>query len=93
MAYSLDQAGVLEVVMERFKNHRLPRVMDIKALVDQGKRLNEYDIAFLEEVFEDTRQYKHFVDEHADFQNLYARLTHLYEEITKKALENEKAGD
>jgi DNA-binding ferritin-like protein len=47
------------------------------------------DIEFLEEVFRDTQQYRHFVDEHPEFQKLYATVAHLYDEIAKKALDNE----
>ena len=77
--------------MERFQKQRLPRILDIKELVDKGRTLNDHDIAFLEEVFEDTRQYQGFVDKHPEFQDLYARVVHLYEQITERALENEKA--
>ncbi len=89
MSYSLEQQGVLEAVLDRFKNQRLPRILAIKKLVDEGKVLNQFDIAFLSEVFSDTQQYQHFVDQHEEFQQLYARIAHLYEEIAKTALKNE----
>jgi len=89
MYYSLERKGVLEVVMERFEKQRLPRILDIKKMVDRGEVLCKLDITFLEEVFHDTQQYKQFVDEHPEFQKLYARVAHLYDEIAKKALENE----
>ncbi len=86
----LDQAGVLEVVMDRFVNQRLPRILDIKAMVGRGEVLSDMDIRFLEEVFKDTRYYKLFADEHAEFQPLYAKVSHLYNEIAEKALANEQ---
>jgi hypothetical protein len=89
MYYSLEQQGVLEVVMERFEKHRLPRILDIKTMVDRGEVLSKLDIEFLEQVCRDTQQYKHFVDGHPEFQQLYARVAHLYDEIARKALENE----
>jgi len=89
MYYSLEQEGVLEVLMERFEKQRLPRILDIKKMVDRGEALCKMDITFLEEVFRDTQQYKQFVDEHPEFQKLYANVAHLYDEIAKKALENE----
>lgn len=88
----LDQAGVLEVVMERFEKHRLPRILDIKKLVDQGELLCDMDIDFLEKVLQDTRKYKPFADEHPEYQSLYANVAHLYHEITNKALANERKG-
>lgn len=89
MYYALKQEGVLEVLMERFEKQRLPRILDIKKMVDRGEVLFKLDIIFLEEVFHDTQQYKQFVDEHPEFQKLYACVAHLYDEIAKKALENE----
>jgi hypothetical protein len=89
MYYSLEKKGVLEVVMERFEKQRLPRILDIKKMVDRGEVLCNLDIEFLEEVCHDTQQYKHFVDEHPEFQQLYSTVAHLYDEIAKKALENE----
>jgi hypothetical protein len=89
MYYSLEQKGVLEVVMQRFEKQRLPRIMDIKKMVDRGEVLCKLDIDFLEEVCRDTQQYKHFVDAHPEFQKLYASVAHLYDEIAKKALDNE----
>ncbi len=90
MFYSLEKKGVLEAVMERFEKQRLPRILDIKKMVDNGETLNELDIAFLKEVLADTSQYKDFVDKHPEFQGLYTRVVHLYDQITSQALENEK---
>ena len=89
MYYSLEEEGVLQAVLERFEKHRFPRLMDIKEKVDQGGVLNDFDIEFLDEVLTDTQKYKHFVDEHPEFQQFYARVAHLYEELTQKALDNE----
>ncbi len=90
MYSALENEGVLEVVMERFQKHRLPRILDIKKLVEGGATLSDMDISFLEEVFKDTEQYKGFVDKHPEFQALYAKMVHLYEDITDKALANER---
>lgn len=90
MYYKLESEGVLAVVMERFQKQRLPRILDIDALVDRGQLLSDMDIAFLNEVFEDTRQYGDFVAHHPEFKELYTRVVHLYEGITEKALANER---
>jgi len=90
MAGVLENKGVLVTLLERFERHRLPRVIDIKRLVDQGGTLNDYDIDFLEEVLKETREYASFVEGHAEYRELFARAVHLYNEITAKALENER---
>jgi len=56
MYYSLEKKGVLEAVMQRFEKQRLPRILDIKRMVDRGEVLCKLDIEFLEEVFRDTQQ-------------------------------------
>ncbi len=90
MNSALEQEGILTVVLERFEKHRLPRVLDIKKIIDEGGTLSNSDIEFLDEVLSDTKQYAGFVEKHPDFKDLFARVAHLYHEITKKALENEK---
>lgn len=90
MYLSLEKEGVLATVLERFKKQRLPRIIDIKNLVDQGGLLSEHHINFLEEVLHDTKQYGPFVEGHAEYRELFARTVHLYHEITSKALENER---
>ena len=89
MKSPLDQPGVLAVVLERFQKQRLPRILDIKESVDRGETLDDFDIEFLEQVFEDTRQYEPFVDEHPEFQKLFATVAHLYHTIASEALDNE----
>lgn len=90
MYYALDQEEVLAAVMERFEKQRLPRILEIKERVDQGLPLNDFELDFLEDVCRDTLQYKHFVDGHPEFENLYACVAHLYHEIAEAALGNEE---
>ena len=48
MYFSLEDKGVLETVLHRFEHQRLPRILDIRQIVDQGGALSDMDIAFLE---------------------------------------------
>ncbi len=91
MSESSQDLGLITVLLKRLETQRLPRALALKERVDRGERLYDSDLAFLEEVFADTRQVKPFLDGYPQYQELAARMVNLYKEITDKALENEKA--
>ena len=62
MTDTSKDAGVIEVLVERFEKHRLPRILALKAKVDGGEVLNDMDMEYLEEVMEDTHQNKPLAD-------------------------------
>jgi hypothetical protein len=84
------EAGIIQALAERLEKQRLPMALALKEKVDQGGLLNEADIAFLEEVFAGSAQLKPMLDAHPEWQELAARMTRLYNEITARALENEQ---
>jgi predicted RNase H-like nuclease len=90
MTDTSKDAGVIQVLVERFEKHRLPRILELKEKVDNGERLNDIDIAYLEEIIEDAQQHKALVDQHPEWHQISAQVASLYQEITRKALENEK---
>jgi hypothetical protein len=86
-----DDAGLIQVLAQRMETQRLPRALSLKDKVDRGEKLDEFDIHFLEEVFQGAQQILPLVDRHPEWQNLVARLINLYKEITDKALKNEQS--
>ena len=90
MTESSNDVGVLTVLVERLEKHRLPRALAIKDKVDRGERLDEWDTDYLEKIIADAQQVLGLIDKHPEYKGLYARVADLYEDITRKALENEQ---
>ena len=87
-----QDAGMLAVLVERLENQRLPRALDMKAKVDQGERLDEFDLALLEEVFTDVVALKPLIERHPEYEQIFGKMMALYHEVTEKGLANEQAG-
>ena len=90
MEKSDNDAGTIQAVLERLQKFRLPRALSIKARVDAGETLDHSDMEFLKRVFEDAASAQAMAARHPEYQALVVRLTGLYDEITRKAVENEQ---
>lgn len=93
MAEISKDVGALTAIGERLVNTRLPRALEIKERVDLGEVLTDYDISFLEEVFNDAREIGPILSQNPQYQDIAARVISLYKEITTKALENQQRED
>lgn len=90
MTQSNMDAGVISVVLDRLEKHRLPKILALKDKVDGGDTLDDYDIEFLEQVLSDAGKINALIDRNPEYKELAAKVLSLYNEITGKALENEK---
>ena len=86
----LNEEGVITAILERMEEQRLPRAIDLKAKVDQGRVLDDLDIAFLDRVFEEYEEMKPLLERHPEVDDLAGRIMALYHAITAQALANEQ---
>lgn len=88
MANDTEDTGLIEALLQRLNDFRLPRMLELKERVDAGEALTDYDLDFLEQVLEDARTTQGIVQRHPEVQPLVAKVTALYHEITTKAVQN-----
>lgn len=91
MSEPTKDLGLMTTLVKRAVEQRLPRAEALKAKVDGGGLLDDRDLAFLEEVFNDARTIGPLVEQHAEYRDIALRMLSLYREITAKALANEQA--
>ncbi len=84
-----SEDGLIVVLLDRMRTQRLPRILGIKTKVDAGGTLNQSDIDFLSEVFDDSNNNKAILDRHPELHDIAAQMVSLYREITARALANE----
>ena len=90
MEQSEKDAGTLAALMLDLEEIRLPRAMQILDKVNAGELLSDYDISFLKNVYEDSRETELLVERHPEYSELICRCLGLYTEIITKGLANEK---
>jgi hypothetical protein len=91
MTDTTKDLGVATVILTRFTEETLPKALEIKGRLDQGERLDHWDIEFLEELFKRAEEIRPLIERHPEYQEIYAKAVHLYKEITDRAVSNENA--
>ena len=55
MSQETDDTGVIEAMLQRLNDFRIPRLLEMKERVDSGELLTAYDMEMLERVLQDNR--------------------------------------
>ena len=91
MKHSTEDLGVMTALLERLTKQRLPLMREIKGRVDQGERLDERDVEYLEMLLAEVKKASPVIDKFPELHEVVGKAIDLYHEITTKALENEKS--
>jgi hypothetical protein len=91
MTTSNKDLGIAMVMLQHLNEHRLPHALKLKDSVDNGALLTDYDREFLKEAAEEARFIPALLERQPQYEPLAHQVFSLFEQITAKALENEKA--
>jgi len=90
MKIDAEDLGVIQAILQRFNDFRLPRLLDMKARVDRGDVLTDIDLDYLERAKADAQDIHAYADKCPEVQPLYAQAIDLYHQVIARALENEE---
>jgi len=82
--------AVLQTLLDRLLQFRLPRALALKKRVDAGECLTDSDIEFLKVALEDAQSGRKYVARNPEFHRIGTQIVQLYGEIVSRAVENEK---
>ena len=90
MAKPLKDAGMIQLLLTRLTEERLPEALSLKKKVDSGECLSEYEISTLLAMMEDGYAASQLATKYPEYKELFGRVAELYTEIANKATENEQ---
>lgn len=90
MTEDINDTGIIITILERFEKQRLPRITEIKKRLDDGERLNEYEMEFISEALHDAKNLMPFLENKPEYQELFAQVVHFYKLVTDEALNLQK---
>ena len=89
MSNNVDDEGVLQALLERLSEQRLPRLLEMKAKVERGEKLENFEVTSLADALDAARSIKPLLERHPQYQPLAVKVLNLCTEIASKAATNE----
>ena len=83
-------AGIEQALLAKLEQQVLPKTLGIQRRVDAAEKLTESDLVFLNSILKGLDRDRLKVENNPKWNTLYTRLIDLYNQITRKALENEQ---
>jgi hypothetical protein len=84
------EAATIQTLIQQLARIHLPEMLALKQRVDDGGKLTEEHIEFLKSSAAKAEEIKPLLARHPEYHALAVRVVSLYDEITRKALENEQ---
>lgn len=85
-----NDEGTPQVLIERFVEHRLPVLLEMKKSVEAGEPLSDGEIEVLSRIIEQEKSFGGVAEKYPEYKPMIAQVIDLYNEITEKALLNER---
>ena len=82
--------GVIQALLIRLNEFRMPRALKLKEHVDSGQPLTTYDVQFLKQALSEGGEARRLAAKHPKYQDIVGQMTALYSEILDKGAENER---
>jgi len=83
-------AGIIQALLARFEQQRLPYLLSLEKLCNTNHRLSNSDLDFLKIAIEDTTRIMPIVERNAEYFSLVTKIISLYLDITTQALQLEE---
>ena len=82
--------GLMTVLLDRYKNQRLPAVQALQKKVDTGEKLSDIDMMLLKDISKDVSEIGPLLERHPECNEIATRMMNLCSDIARKGLANEE---
>ena len=82
--------GIIQVLLHRLNEFRMPRLLKLKEQVDRGEPLSAIDLEFLKRALSEGGEARRLAMRHPEYQPVVDQMARLYNEVLTKGAENER---